>query len=437
LLVLGDAIESINLREFHNFLTYFKDNPAYNVVCFTGAQIPGIEQRSFPQEMAGKLYRRGIPVYPEQRLAELIKKHNVEYVCLSYSDLKHVDVMHKASIAMAHGANFLLLGPDATQLKSTKPIISITAVRTGCGKSQTSRKVARILRDWGYKVVAIRHPMPYGDLKKQEVQRFTSYENMVKHDCTIEEQEEYTPWIEMGIPIYAGVDYAKILTKAEQEADVIIWDGGNNDFSFYVPDLKIVVVDPHRAGHELLYHPGETNFLSADVIVINKEGTATTNNIKKVMNNIELYNSHARIVHADSPLVVDKPNLIRKKRVLVVEDGPSITHGELPYGAGTIATRKYKGTIVDAEKSAVGSIKEAYKHFPHLKKVLPALGYGHRQIKELETTINKAKCDVVVDGSPFNLQRFINVNKPIVNVRYTLKERGRTTLKDVLKSVKL
>ena len=425
-------------RDYHVFLQYFKDNPYYKVVAFTQNQIPGIENRSFPKKLAGRLYKRNIPFYPESQLTYLIKKLKVDKVVFAYSDVSHEYVMHKASECLAAGADFYLLGPSSTMITNNIPIIAVCAVRTGAGKSQTSRKIGIILREKGYKVVAIRHPMPYGNLIKQEVQRFSSYEDLKKADVTIEEREEYEPWIKLGIPIYAGVDYKKIIKKAEKEAEVIIWDAGNNDLSFYKPDLHIVVVDPHRAGHELLYHPGEANFRMADVIVVNKIDTAPKEGIKIVLENIKKYNPRAKVIMAKSKIIVNKTDMIKNKRVLVVEDGPTLTHGEMQYGAGTVAAEKYGAKlIIDAEKYAIGSIKEIYKKYPRLKKVLPAMGYSHRQMKELEKTINRAHCDVVIDGSPFDLSKLLKINKPIVNVDYELDEVGKLNLRKLLKNFKI
>ncbi len=420
-------------RDWHNFLVYFKNNPYYHVVGFTQAQIPGIEKRSFPKSLAGRLYKKNIPFFPEEKLAELIPQLKVDEVVLSYSDLSHKEVMDKASIALAAGANFHLLGPKDTQIKSKKPVVSITAVRTGCGKSPASRKVAETLLKYGLKVVAIRHPMPYGDLKEEEVERFATYEDLKKYKCTIEEREEYEPWIELGVPIYAGVDYEKIVRKAEKEADIIIWDGGNNDFSFYKPDLNIVLVDPHRPGHEMSYYPGEVNFRSADVLIISKMKSATPEGIEIVKKNIRLYNPKAEVIEADLKINVDDPDVIKGKNVLVVEDGPTLTHGGMAYGAGFLVAQKYGGKMIDAQEAAVGSLKQLYKKFMHLKKILPAMGYSSEQIKELEETINRSRCDVVIDGTPVNLKRLLKINKPIVTVSYTLEELGETTLHDVLK----
>ena len=420
-------------RDWHNFLVFYKNNPHYQVVGFTQAQIPGIEKRSFPRSLAGRLYKKNIPFFPEEKLAEIIPQLKVDEVVLCYSDLSHKEVMDKASIALAAGANFRLLGPKDTQIKSKKPVVSITAVRTGCGKSPASRKVAETLLKYGLKVVAIRHPMPYGDLKKEEVERFAAYEDLRKYKCTIEEREEYEPWIELGIPIYAGVNYEKIIRKAEREADIIIWDGGNNDFSFYKPDLNIVLVDPHRPGHEMSYYPGEVNFRSADVIIISKMKSATPEGIEIVKKNIRLYNPKAKVIEADLKLIIDQPELIKGKSVLVVEDGPTLTHGGMAYGAGFLVAQKYGGKMIDAQEAAVGSLKQLYKKFMHLKKILPAMGYSQEQIKELEETINRAQCNVVIDGTPVNLKKLLKINKPIVTVTYILEELGEITLHDVLK----
>ncbi len=420
-------------RDFHNFNTYFRDNENYEVVAFTATQIPNIENRKYPAELAGKLYPEGIPIYPEEELPELIKKYDVDEVVFAYSDVSHEYVMHKASIVNASGADFKLMGPKTTMLKSRKPVIAVTAVRTGCGKSQTSRKVFRILRDMGFKVVSIRHPMPYGDLVKQKAQRFASYEDLDKYECTIEEREEYEPYIDMGGVVYAGVDYGEILKQAEQEADIIIWDGGNNDIPFYKPDLHIVVVDPHRPGHEVKYHPGETNLRMAHVVIINKEETADKANIDLVRKHIMEVNPNATVIDAASPLFVEHPEKIRGKRVLAIEDGPTLTHGEMTYGAAVIAAMKYGAAeLVDARDYAVGTIVDTYRKYPHIRNYLPAMGYGRQQIKDLEATINNTPCDLVVSGTPIDLNRVVKVNKPIVRVRYELDEIGAPTLKDVL-----
>ncbi len=420
-------------RDFHNFNTYFRDNEEYEVVAFTATQIPNIEGRVYPAELAGKLYLNGIPIYPEEQLPELIKKYDVDEVVFAYSDVSHEYVMHKASIANAAGADFKLMGPKHTMLKSTKPVIAVTAVRTGCGKSQTSRKVFRLLTETGFKVVSVRHPMPYGDLVKQKCQRFASYEDLDKYECTIEEREEYEPYIDMGGVVYAGVDYEEILRNAEKEADIIIWDGGNNDIPFFKPDLHIVVVDPHRPGHEIKYHPGETNLRMAHVVIINKEETADKANIDTVRKHVMEVNPKATIIDAASPLFVDHPEKIKGKRVLAIEDGPTLTHGEMTYGAAVIAALKYGAAeLVDARDFAVGTIVDTYKKYPHIKNYLPAMGYGKQQIKDLEETINNTPCDLVVSGTPIDLSRVVKVNKPIVRVKYELDEIGRPTLKDVL-----
>ncbi len=420
-------------RDFHNFNVFFRNNPEYEVVAFTATQIPDIEGRVYPPELAGELYPEGIPILPEEDMEKIIKEKNVDIVVFAYSDVPHEHVMHLASRAHAAGADFWLLGPNSTMLKSSKPVIAVTAVRTGSGKSQTSRKVFRLLREMGLKVVSIRHPMPYGDLVKQRVQRFASYEDLDRHNCTIEEREEYEPYIDMGGVVYAGVDYEAILREAEKEADVIIWDGGNNDFPFYKPDLWIVVADPHRPGHEMKYHPGETNFRAADVIIINKMETANRDDIQKVIEDIEKANPNATVIEAASPLFVDHPEMIKGKRVLVVEDGPTLTHGEMRYGAGYVAAKKYGAKeIVDPRPYAVGSIIDTYRKYSHLDLILPAMGYGEKQMKELEETINNADVDLVVSGTPIDLNRVVKVNKPIVRVRYELDEIGKPELKDIL-----
>jgi predicted GTPase len=428
-------------RDFHNFNTFFRNNPEYEVVCFTAAQIPGISGRRYPPSLAGPLYPKGIPIYDEKELPSIIKKSSIDLVVFAYSDVSHEYVMHKASLVLSCGADFMLLGPKSTQLKSSKPVIAVCAVRTGAGKSQTSRKIVSILRKRGLKTVVIRHPMPYGDLEKEAVQRFASYEDLDRQKCTIEEREEYEPHLENGAIVYAGVDYEKILRQAEQEAQIIVWDGGNNDFSFIKPDLAITVLDPHRAGHELKYHPGEANFLLADVLIINKIDTAKPENIKAIEDNIRIYNPKATVIKAKSSLIVDKPELMRNKTALVIEDGPTLTHGGMSFGAGTVAANQYGAKMVPAEDHATGSIKEVYKKFPHLHTILPAMGYSPKQIKELEQTINRAKCDIVIDGSPVNLSRIIKSNKPIVNVGYYLDEIGKpnldTVLSDFLKKMKI
>jgi predicted GTPase len=421
-------------RDFHNFNTYFRDNKDYRVVAFTATQIPDIEGRKYPAELAGKLYPKGIPIHAEAELNDLIAAHKVDDVHFAYSDVSHEYVMQKASQVMAAGANFVLLGPNDTMIKSKKPVISVCAVRTGSGKSQTSRKVAEILQKKGRKVVAIRHPMPYGDLVKQKVQRFADYADLDKHECTIEEREEYEPHIDKGIIVYAGVDYGAILRQAEKEADVILWDGGNNDFSFYKSDLEIVVADPHRAGHELRYHPGETNFRRAQVIVINKMDTAKKEDIDVVLANIKKINPKATIVRANSPTIVEDGGRITGKRVLVIEDGPTLTHGGMKYGAGIVAARKYGAAeIIDPRPFAVGTIKKTFEKYNHLDNVLPAMGYGDKQTRELAKTIEAIDCDLVVSATPIDITRVIKVSKPILRVGYELEEIGSPTLKDLLK----
>jgi len=423
-------------RDFHNFNVYYRDNEDYRVIAFTATQIPDIEGRKYPAELAGKLYPEGIPIFAEENLAELIKEHAIDEVCFAYSDVPHEYVMHKASEVHAAGASFTLLGPDATMIKSNRPLISVCAVRTGCGKSQTSRKIALILKNKGHKVAVIRHPMPYGNLVEQKVQRFEKYEDLAKHKCTIEEREEYEPHVSNGIIVYAGVDYQAILDDAEKEADIILWDGGNNDFSFYKPDLDIVVVDPHRPGHELLYHPGETNFRRAQVLVINKMGTAEEDKVNLLINNITRFNPTATIIRANSPVSVDGGEEIAGKKVLVVEDGPTLTHGEMTYGAGIVAAKKYgAATIIDPRPFAVGSIKDTFTKFSHLDKVLPAMGYGDQQVAELEETINKCDCDLVVSGTPFDLNRLIKSDKKILRVSYDIEEIGSPNLEEILQDL--
>lgn len=419
-------------RDFHNFNTVYRNNPDYKVVAFTAAQIPGIEEKKYPKELAGRLYPKGVPIHKESELPQLIKKFSVDEVVFAYSDVSHEYVMHKASLVLANGASFILLGMQATMLKSKKPVISVCAVRTGSGKSQTTRKIAKILKSRGKRIVVIRHPMPYGDLAKQAVQRFATYKDLDRHKCTIEEREEYEPHISNGIVVYAGVDYEKILRAAEKEADVILFDGGNNDFSFIKSDLYIVVADPHRAGHELSYHPGEANLRMADVVVINKIDSAKKEDIKKVIANTKSVNPKAKIILAKSVVTVDKPELIKGKSVLVVEDGPTLTHGGMPYGAGTVAAKKYGCRIIDARKYAVGSIKDMYKRYPHLTNELPAMGYSRKQIKELGKTINAAKCDAVIDATPIVLPKIMKISKLVVQVDYELQEVG-TRLEKVIK----
>ncbi|HDI86008.1 MAG TPA: GTPase [Candidatus Korarchaeota archaeon] len=420
-------------RDFHNFNVFFRDNPDYRVVAFTAAQLPDIWGRKYPPELAGSLYPDGIPILREEDLPEIIRREKVDLVVFAYSDVSHQYLMERAAIAQAAGADFMLLGPESTMLKSNKPAIAVTAVRTGAGKSPTSRRVAAILKERGLKVAVIRHPMPYGDLRKQIVQRFASLEDLDRHECTIEEREDYEPHIKMGNVVFAGVDYEKILREAEKEADVILWDGGNNDFPFYVPDLWITVADPLRAGHELTYWPGSVNVRAADVVIISKENVASADQIECVRSNVMKVNPGATIIEAAMPLTVDAPELIKGKRVLVVEDGPTVTHGEMGYGAGYMAARRFGAAeIVDPRPYAVGSIRETYQKYTHLGPVLPAVGYSDRQMRELEETINNADADTVILGTPTDLSRYLRIDKPAVHVRYELQEIGRPNLEDVI-----
>ncbi len=422
-------------RDFHNFNVYFRNNKEYNVVGFTATQIPNIEGRIYPKELAGDLYPKGIPIYPEEELSTLIKEKNVDLVVFSYSDVSHEYVMHKASEAMAAGANYLLLGPKDTQIKSKKPVISICAVRTGSGKSQTTRRVVDILKSKGKKIAVIRHPMPYGNLVEQKVQRFATMDDLDKNKCTIEEREEYEPHIKRGVVVYAGVDYEAILREAEKEADIILWDGGNNDFPFYKSDLQIVVVDPHRAGHEIKYHPGEVNLRSADVIVINKEETASLDNINIVRENIRKFNPKAIVVDAASPFFSADSGLVKGKRVLAIEDGPTLTHGEMSYGAAVLFSIKYGASeLVDAKEFAKGSIKGVYEKYKQIHNYLPAMGYSPEQVKDLEATINSTPADIVVSGTPIDLTRVVKINKPLVNVRYELQEIGKPDLSEIIEN---
>ncbi len=423
-------------RDFHNFNLNYRDNENFDVVAFTATQIPDIDERKYPAELAGKLYPNGIPIYAEEELVELIKKYDIDQVVFAYSDVPHERVMHNASLVNATGADFILLGVKNSRVKTIKPLVTICAVRTGCGKSQTTRKVVETLKDKGYKVAIIRHPMPYGDLVKQKVQRFAEISDLKKHSCTIEEMEEYEPHIKMGNVVYAGVDYEAIVREAEKEADVIVWDGGNNDTPFYTSDkeLKIVMVDPLRPDDEITYYPGETNLYLADVIVINKIVSADPEGIQIVRENIHLANPDAIVIDGASPVTVDKPELIKGARVLVVEDGPTLTHGEMTYGAGVVAAEKYGAAeFVDPREFAVGTIAETFKNFPEIEGLLPAMGYGEQQIKDLEATINAAKCDVVIIATPIDLRRIVKINKPAVQVKYELQEIGHPTIEDVLR----
>ena len=421
-------------RDFHNFNVFFRNNPDYEVVAFTATQIPDIDGRTYPAALAGRMYPKGIPIHAEDDLLQIIREQNVDQVVFAYSDVPHEYVMHKASMVLAAGADFRLMGEKSTQLKSTKPVVSICAVRTGAGKSQTTRRVSLILRGMGYRLAVVRHPMPYGDLEKQEVQRFANYADLDKHECTIEEREEYEPHIDNGIIVYAGVDYEKILRRAEQEVDIILWDGGNNDFSFYVSDLKIVVADPHRPGHESHYHPGEVNARDADVLVINKVDTADPQAVQQVRENLRRMNPAATIIEAASPILVDHPEQIKGKRVLVIEDGPTLTHGEMAYGAGFVAAKRFGAAeIVDPRPFAVGSIAATFAKFPKTGPILPAMGYGEAQMRDLEATIDRADADLVLVATPIDLTRVIRIKKPYQRVRYELEEIGKPTLEDILK----
>lgn len=420
-------------RDFHNFNVFFRENQDYRVVAFTAAQIPDIAGRKYPAVLAGKMYPQGIAIYDEAGLPGLIRELKADVCVMAYSDLSHEEVMHKASICNAAGADFWLMGTKETMIKSSRPVVAICAVRTGSGKSQTTRKVVEVLKKKGLKPVVIRHPMPYGDLAEQAVQRFGNLKDMDRYKCTIEEREEYELHIASGTVLYAGVDYGAILWEAEKEADVIVWDGGNNDTPFYKPDLLIVVADPHRAGHELRYYPGETNVRMADVVVINKIDSAQSEDVKTVEDNIEKMNPRAKVILADSVITVSNPRMVKGKRVLVVEDGPTLTHGGMRYGAGTVAAMRYGAAeIVDARKHAVGSIRETYLEYPHLEKVLPAMGYSLKQMRELEATINAADCDSVIVGTPVDLGKLLQIDKPAVRVRYELKEKGPLTIEKVL-----
>jgi len=420
-------------RDFHNFNTFYRDNEKYEVVAFTATQIPNIEGRKYPTELAGKLYPEGIDIYPESELPELIKKFDVDEVVFAYSDVPYDYVMHKAALVNSLGADFRLMGTKETQVKSTKPVVAICAVRTGCGKSQTTRRVAEVLQNMGLKVAAIRHPMPYGDLVKQRVQRFATYADLDKHECTIEEREEYEPHIDTGVIVFAGVDYEAILREAEKEVDVILWDGGNNDFSFYKTDLLITVVDPLRPGHESAYYPGEVNTRMADVVVINKIDSANAEDVMKVRENVQALNPNAVIIEAASPISVADPSAIRGKRVLVVEDGPTLTHGGMKIGAGWVAARRFgAGEIVDPRPFAVGEIASTFEKYPDTGTILPAMGYGEQQIRDLEKTIDAADVDMVVIGTPIDLTRVLKINKPSQRVGYSLEEIGKPDLEDVL-----
>ena len=420
-------------RDFHNFNVIYRNDPQSKVVAFTATQIPNIEGRLYPPELSGELYPDGIPILDEVDLSRLISEFKVDDVVFAYSDVSHEYVMHKASEVLKCGSNFKLLGGEKTMIKSNKPVIAIGAVRTGSGKSQTTRRVAEVLTDAGVSVAVIRHPMPYGDLTKQKVQRFATIEDLKNYDFTIEEMEEYEPHIDRGSVVFAGIDYKAILNKAEKEADIILWDGGNNDMPFYKPDLFLVIVDPHRPGHELLFYPGESNLLMADVVVINKMDTAEPENIATVKANIASVNPGATIIEAASPVTVEKPDVIKGKRCLVVEDGPTLTHGGMKFGAGIVAAEKFGATeVVDPRPWITGTIAETFESYPDIGKLLPAMGYGEQQIKDLEATINAADCDVVIIGTPIDLRRLLHIEKPSVRVTYNLKETGRPTVANVL-----
>ncbi len=422
-------------RDFHNFNTFYRDNDAYQVVAFTATQIPDIEGRCYPPELAGRLYPDGIPIHAEAELNDLIARYDVDEVVFAYSDVSHEYVMHKASQALAAGADYRLLGPKRTQLRSSKPVVSVGAVRTGCGKSQTTRRVSDVLRGLGYKVVAVRHPMPYGDLAAQAVQRFVVHADLDRYNVTIEEREEYEPHLDRGVVVYAGVDYEAILRQAEQEADIVLWDGGNNDLPFFKPDYHIVVTDPHRAGHEISYHPGEANLRLADAVVINKIDTADLAPIAQVRQNVIDTNPDAIIVEAASPIYVEDAMAIRGRRVLVIEDGPTLTHGEMAYGAGVVAARRFGAAeIVDPRPYAVGSIAETYTKYPATGPVLPAMGYGDKQRADLEATVNNTPADMVLIATPVDLGRVIKIARPYQRVRYELQEIGHPDLAQLLEA---
>lgn len=423
-------------RDFHNFNVLFRDNPDYEIVAFTATQIPNIEGRNYPVELAGDLYPNGIPIVPESELSDLIRKHEVKEVVFSYSDVSYSYVMNISAVVNREGASFRLVGLEETWLESTVPVVSICAVRTGCGKSQTTRRVSAVLREMGKKVVVVRHPMPYGDLVKQQVQRFGSLEDLDKYECTIEEREEYEPHIVQGVTVFAGIDYEKILREAEKEADVILWDGGNNDFSFYKPDIYITILDPHRPGHETSFYPGEVNLRAADVLIINKVDTATPENVEAVAKVARELNPDAILIKAESPLTVEDSSLIKGKKVLVIEDGPTLTHGHMKFGAGIVAAKNFGASeIIDPRPYIVGTIKETFKKYPDVGTLLPAMGYGNQQIKDLEETINQTPCDTVIIATPIDLRKITSINKPSTRVTYELKEVEGGNLKDVLSKI--
>lgn len=420
-------------RDFHNFNLCFRNNDGFDVVAFTATQIPGIQCRVYPSELAGKRYPKGIPIYPEEELQNLISQFRVDQVVFAYSDITNEYVMQKASLVLAKGASFCLLSSEQTMLKSKVPVVSICAVRTGSGKSQTSRQIAQILKNKGLKAIVVRHPMPYGDLKKQVWQRFASYEDLDRNECTFEEREEYEPYIERGITVYAGVDYDKVVEEAQKEADIIVWDGGNNDIPFLKPDLHIVIADPHRAGDELRFYPSDINLRLADLVIINKVNTADSAKVSQVKKNIALLSPDAMVLEAASPITVDNPELIKGKQVLAIEDGPTLTHGGMPYGAAVIAAKAFGAKeLVDPRAYAVGSIRGTYRQYPHIGRVLPAVGYGEKQILELEETIRATPCDVVLIGTPIDLRRVFKFDKPTVRVKYELQVLGSVCLEEVL-----
>lgn len=420
-------------RDFHNFNVCFRDNPQYKVVAFTASQIPNIEKRIYPPELSGRLYPRGIPIFAEEELPNFLRSHKIDEAIFAYSDLSHQEVMRRASIVLSLGASFRLLGPEATMLKSSVPIIAVCAVRTGCGKSPVTRIILKILQKNGKRVGVVRHPMPYGNLSSQIIQKFQTFTDLKKYNCTIEEMEEYEPIVANGGVVYAGVDYQKILAKAQKENDLIIWDGGNNDFSFFKPNLLITCCDPHRPGDELSYHPGETNLRMADVVIIGKQGTAGKKDIGEVLSNVKKINPKAIVINARSKIYSDKPHLIKNRVALVIEDGPTVTHGKMDSGAGVVFAKKLAKKLVNSRPWAKGSIASTFKKYPHIKSCLPAMGYGSEQIKELEETINAVHADVVVSATPIDITRFMKINKPVARVFYEFEEIGRPNLKDILK----
>jgi predicted GTPase len=423
-------------RDFHNFNVHFRQNRFYRVVAFTATQIPNINDRKYPAELAGELYPDGIPIFDEHELINLIKKYDIDEVIFCYSDVPYDYVMKRSAMVNAAGASFKVMGPKQTMLKSSKPVVAICAVRTGSGKSQTTRRISRLLREAGKKVAAVRHPMPYGDLVEQKVQKFSHLEDLDRYNCTIEEREEYEPHIVSGTTVFAGVDYEAILREAEKDADIILWDGGNNDLPFYKPDLHVVVVDPHRPGDELTYYPGEANLRMADVVIINKIDTAEPQNIQQVRDNVGRVNPDAMVIDAASPIYIDDFEIIRGKRVLVVEDGPTLTHGEMSYGAGVLAAKKFGAAeLIDPRPFVIGTIKDTFKQYPDIGTLLPAMGYGNKQIRDLEKTINNSDAEVVIIGTPIDLRKILNMNKPAVRVYYELQEIGRPNLNDALKKL--